>query len=207
MSRHRRKFAFAVCLLLVLLLIVLDRVVQKTAFYQESPIVTLSPEASDLEKYNSKVFSVVKVVDGDTLDINIPDANHNHTRIRLWGIDTPETKKPNTPIMYFGPEASRFATESALGKNVKIFLDPNQKNRDKYRRLLAFVQLADGNYLNEELLMKGYAYADTRFKHSYFQRYFKLESAARSNKIGLWKNVKPEQFPEWIQNQRPELSN
>ena len=50
----------------------------------------------DRQLYNDQTFTVVKVVDGDTLDLNVADhkADRKHTRVRLWGVDTPETKHP-----------------------------------------------------------------------------------------------------------------
>jgi len=156
-------------------------------------------DSDDNSKYHGRQFAVVKVVDGDTLDIDIPDGKYNHTRIRLWGIDTPETKDPRTGPMYFGKEASDFATKLALGKQVTIYLEKEKNSRDKYHRLLAYIQLPDGTFLNEILLSEGYAYADLRFKHGLYNKYKQLESIARSRKIGLWANVTPEQMPKWRQ--------
>jgi micrococcal nuclease len=181
-----------------------------------SPSVTKSlqstqqPASSDISKYHGRQFAVVKVVDGDTLDIDIPDGNYSHTRIRLWGIDTPETKDPRaerrplreTGPMYFGKEASDFATKLALGKQVTIYLEKEKNPRDKYHRLLAYIQLPDGKFLNEELLSEGYAYADLRFKHGLYNKYKQLESVARSQKRGLWAGVTPEQMPKWKQNRK-----
>jgi micrococcal nuclease len=158
-----------------------------------------SQEAGDSAKYQGKIFTVAKVVDGDTLDIDISDGNYNHTRIRLLGIDTPETKDPRTGPMYFGKEATDFATQKALGKQVTVFLDKDRNSRDKYHRLLAYIQLPDGKFLNEELLSEGYAYAYLPFKHSLFNKYKQLESVARSQKKGLWAGVTPEQMPKWRQ--------
>jgi micrococcal nuclease len=166
------------------------------------------PASSDISKYHGRQFTVVKVVDGDTLDIDIPDLsadggrNYNHTRIRLLGIDTPETKDPRTGPMYFGKEASDFATKLAFGKQVTIFLDKDRNPRDKYHRLLAYIQLPDGTFLNEILLSEGYAYADLRFKHGLYNKYKQLESVARSQKKGLWASVTPEQMPKWKQNRK-----
>ena len=101
--------------------------------------------------------------------------------------------------MYFGKEASDFATNLAFGKQVTIFLDKDKNPRDKYHRLLAYVQLPDGKFLNEELLSEGYAYAYLPFKHSLFNKYKQLESVARNQKEGLWANVTPEQMPKWRQ--------
>jgi micrococcal nuclease len=156
-------------------------------------------DTTDISKYHGRQFTVIKVVDGDTIDIDIPDGNYSHTRIRLLGIDTPETKDPRTGPMYFGKEASDFATKLAFGKQVTIFLDKDRKSRDKYHRLLAYVQLPDGTFLNEVLLNDGYAYAYLPFKHSLFNKYKQLESIARSQKKGLWAGVTPEQMPKWRQ--------
>jgi micrococcal nuclease len=160
---------------------------------------TQQQDSSDISKYHSRQFTVVKVVDGDTLDIDIPDGKYSHTRIRLWGIDTPETKDPRTGPMYFGKEASDFATKLAFGKQVTIYLEKEKNSRDKYHRLLAYIQLPDGTFLNEVLLSEGYAYADLRFKHGLYNKYKQLESVARNQKKGLWANVTPEQMPKWKQ--------
>jgi micrococcal nuclease len=160
---------------------------------------TQQQDSSDISKYHGRQFTVIKVIDGDTIDIDIPDGNYNHTRIRLWGIDTPETKDPRTGPMYFGKEASDFATKIALGKQVTIYLEKEKNSRDKYHRLLAYIQLPDGTFLNEVLLSEGYAYADLRFKHGLYNKYKQLESVARSQKKGLWANVTPDQMPKWRQ--------
>ena len=101
------------------------------------------PAQQDRQRYEGQSATVVKVVDGDTLDIDIADAEYDTTRIRLWGVDTPETKHSQWGQMYFGPEASRFAKDLALGKTVKVVLEPDEKPRDKYGRLLAYVFLDD----------------------------------------------------------------
>ncbi len=154
-------------------------------------------DTNDWDKYNEKVFTVVKVVDGDTIDINIPDGNFLDTRIRLLGVDTPETKNPKTKVMYFGPEASKFTSDMVLKKTVFIVMDANSNSRDKYHRLLAHIRLSDGRILNEELISEGFAYADPRFPQSYNEKYLQLEKEARKEKKGLWEKVKPDQMPKW----------
>lgn len=202
MSRARRSFLFALCVLTVSFFVWFDHNYQHRP--HSTPQTTAEIVSDDIEKYNAKTFTVIHVVDGDTLDINISDGRYNRTRIRLWGVDTPETKKPNSPVMYFGPEASDFATKSALDKNVAVYLD-EKHTRDKYDRLLAYIQLPDGRYLNELLLSEGFAYADLRFKHIYYNKYVQLETAARSSKKGLWAGVTREQLPEWLQREKPNL--
>jgi len=196
MNKQLRNAIVIFCTLLVIILACLDR--SRSTNTSAPPPANETSVQTDFERYNSRLFPVTKVVDGDTLDIGIPDGNDSYTRIRLWGVDTPETKKPNTPVMYFGPQATKFTTDNVLNKNVTIFLEKKQ-SRDRYGRLLAFVQLQDGKYLNEELLSQGFAYNDSRFKHSFSNLYKQLESAARRDGRGLWKNVTVDQMPEWRQ--------
>ncbi|HAL45040.1 MAG: hypothetical protein A2Y12_05770 [Planctomycetes bacterium GWF2_42_9] len=165
------------------------------------PTAAQTQDSNDWDKYNDKCFVVVKTIDGDTLDINIPDGRYEHTRIRLLGVDTPETKKPDTPVMYFGPQASNFTKEKTLGKKITVLMDRQANARDKYGRLLAHIQLEDGTILNEELIRKGFAYADTRFPQSFNKEYALLEKQAKKAKAGLWEKVTVEQMPKWRQKQ------
>lgn len=198
MSRQRRSVVLALSVLLIAVLAWLDHtaVGHKLRHYLKSEGQS---STRDFEKYNDKTFAVVNVVDGDTIDIDVPDGKYEHTRIRLWGIDTPETKKPDTPPAYFGPEAAEFTKKLSYKKKVVIYLDEDNSTRDKYDRLLAYVKLPDGRFLNEVLLSEGFAYADWRFHHSLYHKYKQLEAAARRQKKGLWANVKPEQMPQWRQ--------
>jgi micrococcal nuclease len=158
-----------------------------------------SSTASDHDRYNNRTFTCVKVVDGDTLDVDPPDGKYPHTRIRLWGVDTPETDKSTKGAMYFGAEASAFARSQVAGKPVRVVLVP-EKTRDRYGRLLAYVYLADGEtMLNEELIAQGYGYADSRFAHPWKKRFADLEQRARKQKLGLWKEVTLDQMPAWRQ--------
>jgi len=207
MSGRRQRVVFGLCLLVAAFILWLDH---RPSAETRAERTTLSrrqdiSRPADREKYNGKEFTVLKVVDGDTIDLAVPDGNYPHTRVRLLGIDTPETKSPVAGTMYFGTEAADYTTQAALGKTVRVFLDSISPERDKYDRLLAYVLLPDGNYLNELLLRKGFAYADLRFRHSFYNSYSQLESAARSQKKGLWQNVTREQLPEWLQRERPKL--
>ncbi|MDT7722995.1 MAG: micrococcal nuclease, partial [Mycobacterium sp.] len=85
---------------------------------------------------------VLKVVDGDTVDI-VDDAR-GRLRIRLLGIDTPETKKPGYTVGCWGPEASEFAKDTLLGRRVAFVTDSTQGMYDRYGRTLAYLDKADG---------------------------------------------------------------
>jgi endonuclease YncB( thermonuclease family) len=201
MSRRQRLAITVLCMLSALFAVCFD---YSCHSQKQQSISWQSPAAvSDYERYNDKTFRVVKVIDGDTIYIDIPDGNNAYTRVRLLGVDTPETKKPKTGIMYFGPQASEFTRQSTLEKPIRVFLDV--KSRDKYNRLLAYIQLPDGKFLNEELLSEGFAYADVRFKHSYYHKYMQLQAVAKRAKKGLWEGVTYDQLPPWVQKREPNL--
>ncbi|MCX5638438.1 MAG: thermonuclease family protein, partial [Planctomycetota bacterium] len=158
MSKHRRTGLIVVGLLAAMLTVWFDHSQLGRRWWQQAESGQPA-RSNDLEKYHAKTFTVVNVVDGDTIDIDIADGKYDHTRIRLWGIDTPETKNPQTGVMYFGPEASEFTKELALGKQVTVYLDKTRtRDNKKYNRLLAYIKLPDGGFLNEVLLTEGFAY-------------------------------------------------
>jgi micrococcal nuclease len=204
MSRRRRNLIFAVVLVCAALLILLDR----TALRRQShvpPGSDVPAEVNDIEKYHGKTFTIVNVVDGDTIDIDVLDGRHDRTRIRLLGIDTPEIKSENPVVRAQGEKAAEFVKKMALGKPAAVYLDRAIDTRDKYGRLLARIKLADGTFLNEALLTEGYAYADLRFRHNLWHKYRGLEIPARRQKKGLWENPTREQLPEWLQEMKPDL--
>lgn len=159
----------------------------------------LRPSGDDYTRYHGQAFRVTHVADGDTLDVDAIDGGRRATRIRLLGVDTPELAAASEGPMHFGPEASAFTKGAVDGRRVRLELPPTRP-RDKYRRLLAYVYLADtGEMLNEVLLSTGHAYADTRFDHPRFERFVDLENKARRSAAGLWKDVQPAQMPSWRQ--------
>jgi micrococcal nuclease len=110
--------------------------------------------------------------------------------------------------MYFGPEAAEFTKKLVLEKPVTVYLDETRtRDNKKYNRLLAYITLPDGGFLNEVLLSEGFAYADLRFKHDFYNKYKQLEGVARTNKKGLWRNVTPEQMPKWRRNSNIKMQN
>ena len=122
---------------------------------------------------------VTHVTDGDTIRIG-------RERIRLIGVDTPETHKPGTPVQCFGERATAFTTRFVLGRRVKLELDV--EHRDRYGRLLAYVRRAgDGAFLNAALVEHGYAQVLTvppNVRHA--ERFLALQRGARYRHEGLW---------------------
>lgn len=198
LSRRQRAILTALGLIVTALLVWLDRnVVSRPGSGPSSP--RQQTLATDRARYHGQRFEVVRVVDGDTLHLGVPDLGGDSTKVRLLGIDAPEMGTNRSERMYYAEEATAFARRLALHQEVRVYLDERAGSRDRYQRLLAYIELPDGKFLNEELLSQGYAYADRRFRHSYYQKYLQLEASARALGQGLWKNVTPEQMPPWLQ--------
>ncbi len=160
---------------------------------------TLLP-SDDYNRYNNRIFTCIRVVDGDTVDINVPDPNSRrpraHTRIRLWGIDTPELPHGGRKEMYFAQQATEFARKLLAGKPIRLELIDG-KTRGYYGRLLAYIWLPDGRLFNRLVIEQGYGYADYRFRHPRRKEFLGLEKKAREELKGLWKNVTPDDLPHW----------
>ena len=148
----------------------------------------------DAAKYHEKTFHVTHVVDGDTLDVDLPDGAYPRTRVRLWGVDTPETVKANTPVQHFGPEAGAFTRRMTLHQPVRLEL-VGRETRDKHGRLLAYVFLPDGQMLNRLLVEQGYAYADPRYDHPHKAEFARLQRKALKAGLGLWAEVRQDDLP------------
>lgn len=130
------------------------------------------------------LYSVVKVVDGDTLSVSIDGKTET---IRLIGINTPETVDPRKPVECFGIEASNKAKELLIGKKVRLEIDSTQGDRDKYNRLLRYVWLESGIFFNKQMISDGYGYEYTYSKPYKYQAEFKqAENEAKQAKRGLW---------------------
>jgi micrococcal nuclease len=129
-------------------------------------------------------YSVVSVVDGDTIKINIDGTT---TTLRLIGIDTPETVDPRKPVQCFGKEASNKAKELLSNKKVRIEKDSTQGDLDKYGRLLVYIWRDDGLFYNDYMIRQGYAHEYTYSTPYKYQAQFKAdEKYARENQLGLW---------------------
>ncbi len=127
--------------------------------------------------------TVDRVIDGDTLDVITSTGNQQ--RIRLLGIDTPETVHPDKPVECMGPEASALAGELApTGTTITLITDHRGDTWDDYNRRLAHVVIADTN-LAHELLVRGLARVTT-FPHSLVSTYADAEVAAQHNHLGMW---------------------
>jgi len=132
-------------------------------------------------------YYVKKVVDGDTFWID--DGSQKGLKIRLIGVDAPESKNSRTKEMaYFGREASDYLTSLIAERKVRLEYDVGQF--DKYGRTLAYVYLEDGTFVNATLVKNGYATVMTVPPNvKYADTFLKLERKARNQKSGLWRDI------------------
>jgi micrococcal nuclease len=159
----------------------------KTIYRPPTPTLTPIPTKyieTDFDK--KKLFKVVSVVDGDTIDVSI---RSKVERVRLLAIDTPETKDPRKPVQCFGLEATKKMKSLVDGKYVKLVDDRSQGNRDKYKRLLRYVY--DGKlFVNAEMVKQGYALSYKEYPTKYLDQFDNLERQAREKNLGLWGTCK-----------------
>ena len=129
---------------------------------------------------------VSTVFDGDTIVVNL---SGQEVTIRLIGVDTPETGRPDTPVQFHGPEASDFTRRALLGSKVRLeFEAPGRPGgaMDKYGRTLAYVITADGTNFNLELVRLGHGRVYTKYPFQYQRDFEKAEKAARKAGLGIW---------------------
>ena len=143
----------------------------------------ISEQSRESRNENSEKRLVVRVIDGDTIVIS------PNEKVRLIGVDTPETVHPNQMVQCFGKEAKEFTRSMTERKSIRLVLDDAnaaRHHRDRYGRTLAYVYFDDGTMLNAELIRRGYAHAYTRFPFRYVVEFRQLERIARSQVVGLW---------------------
>ena len=143
-------------------------------------------EGDLFHRYDQQTFRVVRVVDGDTLDIATPDGDQTTMRIRLWGIDTPELARGDHEAEPFAQEATDLTVALADRQWVRLQLEPHRVH-GTFGRVLAYVHLPDGRVLNEVILLAGLAKVDDRWPHRQMDHYDLLETSARKNRRGLWR--------------------
>jgi micrococcal nuclease len=158
-----------------------------TAFPTSTPLpTTLTAQETPATEATSPPArteaQVVEVVDGDTIKVNIGGGIHT---VRYIGIDTPETKHPDEPIEWMGPEASAANRELVGGQTV--YLEKDVSETDQYGRLLRYVFLANGTFVNAKLVEQGYAQAVSYPPDVKYQDLLaSMQQKARETARGLW---------------------
>ena len=150
------------------------------------------------------IATVVKVIDGDTVEVVLQDGSSE--RVRLLGVDTPETYGQNKPHEYGGitdtaclDDSGHLATEFALerleGRTVTLVFDPLAGERGFYGRLLAYI-IVNGHDFNAELVELGFARVYSEGDSSREQEYLILQHLAQANDLGLWQCREPLGIPK-----------
>lgn len=151
-------------------------------------------KAKQLSEHYQKA-KVSRVVDGDTIEVVYDGQSY---KLRLIGVNTPETHHPQKGVEFFGKEASAFTEEKLNGKD--IYLEKDVSDTDRYQRLLRYVWLTPpkdpsnptyeevrDNSFNGVLVRDGYANASTYPPDVKYSEWFsKIEAEARANNKGLW---------------------
>ncbi len=130
------------------------------------------------------VVQVVRVIDGDTIQVCC--IARKREKVRYIGINTPETKHPTKGVEYYGKEAAKANRKLVEDKTVILTFDVEQ--RDRYGRLLAYVFLEDGTFVNAWLVEHGFAQVMTvppNVKHQ--ELFLKIQREAREAGRGLWR--------------------
>lgn len=160
-----------------------------TLFFGVAWILALNSSKNQTTKSSApqspEIAKVVRVIDGDTIEVSI---NNNIERVRIIGINTPETVDPRKSVECFGREASKKAKEYLEGKTVELEADPTQGNRDKYGRLLRYVWLNNRTVdFGKLMILTGYAYEYTyNLPYKYQSEYKQAQKEAEAAKLGLW---------------------
>jgi micrococcal nuclease len=142
------------------------------------------PKAPAPDFSKPQLVKVVRVIDGDTIEVE------GGEKVRLVGVDTPETAHPSKPVERFGKEASDFTRKALVGEKVFLVLDSNSagtKHRDRYGRLLAYVwRERDKLDFCAELVRQGFAFAYLKYPSDRGEEFLVYQREARDAKRGLW---------------------
>jgi micrococcal nuclease len=143
-------------------------------------------------------YKVTEVYDGDTIAINM---NGTTEKIRMIGVDTPETHKPNTPVQCYGPEASNYTKQLLTGKTVRLEADPTGDNRDRYDRLLRYVYSEQDILVDQALIEQGLGFAYLSFPFEKSATFAAAQEQAKSGNLGLWAACQPAlEKGRWLSN-------
>lgn len=164
------------------------------------------PKLEEKDQRDRTLSLVLKVYDGDTFEAEVDGKKE---KVRMLGIDTPEkwdsdkmdrdaerTHRDKQTIKKLGDLASDYTTGLIGGKRVTLTKGSGDDDRDKYGRLLRYVYLEDGTFVNKKIVEEGYANAYRRFKVSKQEEFIEAERDARENKRGLWGSIDGQKYME-----------
>ena len=150
---------------------------------ESGPVAPPAPPAGAAHGSISSTALCVRAIDGDTIELE------DGTRVRLMGVDTPESVDPRKPVEHFGKEAAAYTASLVVGRRVTLVYDQNNaasQHRDRYGRLLAYVTLPDGSDLSRRIIAGGYGHAYPQYPCERIDDYLAQERLARTLRLGLW---------------------
>ena len=176
---------------LLILLLIAGVACSETESFDNSSLP--GPVQSETTEKSSMV-KITKVIDGDTMDVRFEDGTTD--RVRLLGVDTPETNAVNKPNEYgditdlkclarWGDKSDDYAKSILDGKEVRLVFDEAAGERGYYGRLLAYIEIG-GYDFNESLISRGYARVYEEGTSSRKRRYLSEQKKIMSAGIGLW---------------------
>lgn len=129
------------------------------------------------------------VYDGDT--VLLVTREESRLKVRLYGIDAPETRKPDKPGQPYGDIARRTLMYKIMGRRVMAEI----VDIDQYKRAVAVIRY-EGRNINREMVSEGHAWAYRQYlQGAYESEYVNAENLARSRRNGLWRGANPQ--PPW----------
>lgn len=132
---------------------------------------------------DTTLYYVSKVIDGDTI---VVETEGEEYKVRMIGIDTPETVHPHKPVECFGKEAKEKLEDLIFEKYIRLLGDETQDNIDTYGRSLRYVYLDDID-INLVMIKEGYAFEYTHITPYVKQEEYKnAQEYAKRNSLGLW---------------------
>lgn len=189
---RRRKQSFGVTLFITIITLF--------AWYGQSQGWFASAQQT-VQDNNPGLYKIVRYSDGDTITVNM---NGIDETIRFIGVDTPETHDPRKKVQCYGPAASAFTknTLTAAGSKVRLQADALSSNRDRYDRLLRYVYLPDGTFLNTKLIREGYGFYYPYFPFTKSDEFDKAQKQAQADNKGVWRNCTPTRTDGggWVSN-------
>lgn len=152
---------------------------------QPAPVPERTDSPAPVQLRADVWYPVSKLVDGDTFWID--DGTDKGAKIRLIGVDAPETRNAGNKQKHpMGKEVAAYVAGLLQGAQVRLELDV--QHRDRYGRILAYVYLPDGTFLNAHLVEKGYAVLMTMPPNvRYADTFYQLQVQARAAGRGLWR--------------------
>ena len=157
------------------------------------------PKLNEKQGREGELYTVTRVFDGDTFEVLIKGKKE---KVRMLGIDTPEkydsdklsrdiqrSGKDKKTIQKLGELSSDFTTRLIGGKKVQLVTLSGDDDNDKYERLLRYVYLEDGTFVNKKIVQEGYAIAFRRYEVVKLKELIEAENDARKENRGLWGDI------------------